>query len=145
MKANFKKAEDILTKYHQEHLLQFYDELSNEQQEYLVNQILSINFDEIINLYEKSKLTSTISTEYIEPISYYDKLNFTPNDIDIYNSIGQNCIKDGKIAVVTLAGGQGSRLGYKGPKGTFKLETSPSIKCPKWTFKIESIATFAII
>ena len=78
MKANFKKAEDILTKYHQEHLLQFYDELSNEQQEYLVNQILSINFDEIINLYEKSKLTSTISTEYIEPISYYDKLNFTP-------------------------------------------------------------------
>lgn len=127
MKANFKKAEDILTKYHQEHLLQFYDELSNEQQEYLVNQILSINFDEIINLYEKSKLTSTISTEYIEPISYYDKLNFTPNDIYIYNSIGQNCIKDGKIAVVTLAGGQGSRLGYKGPKGTFKLETSPSM------------------
>lgn len=127
MKADLKKAEAILAKYHQEHLLQFYNELTEKQQEYLVKQILSINFDEIISLYEKSKFTSTISTEYIEPISYYDKLIFSQDDIDFYNSIGQNCIKDGKMAVVTLAGGQGSRLGYKGPKGTFKLDTSPSI------------------
>lgn len=127
MNDKLKKAQTILNKYHQEHLLQFYNELSNLQKEYLLSQIFSINFEEIINLYNTSKLTSNISTEYIEPISFYNKANFSKSDINFFNNIGNNCISNGNIAVITLAGGQGSRLGFKGPKGTFMLDTIPRL------------------
>ena len=42
------KAKSILKKYNQEHLLFFYDELNESQKKLLLEQILSINFDEIV-------------------------------------------------------------------------------------------------
>ena len=44
MEEQLKKAKEILSKYKQEHLLQFYDELLEDEQRKLLNQILSIHF-----------------------------------------------------------------------------------------------------
>ena len=73
--ADLKKVNTILTKYNQEHLLQFYNELTDEQKDFLIHQILSIKFDEILRLYEKSKFDVYDSTEEIEPIKYTIKEN----------------------------------------------------------------------
>lgn len=121
------KAKEILKTYNQEHLLQFYDELTETEQENLVNQILSINFDEILYLYKKSKFDVTDSTEEVEPLPYYDKSKFTDEELEFYSDIGKTAIHQNSIAVITLAGGQGSRLGINGPKGSFKLDTRPKI------------------
>lgn len=42
-------------------------------------------------------------------------------DSSIYNSVGNQLISEGRVGVVILAGGQGSRLGFEGPKGKFDL------------------------
>jgi len=125
MEEQLKKAKEILSKYKQEHLLQFYDELLEDEQRKLLNQILSIHFDEILQLYEKSKLDVLDSTEEVEPLPFVDKSKLSEKDLSFYSDIGKRSIQAGEIAVVTLAGGQGSRLGFKGPKGTFELDIVP--------------------
>ena len=127
MEEQLKKVKSLLKKYNQEHLLQFYDELTESQRYELLSQILSINFEEILDLYGKSKIDIVENIEKIEPIPYFDKSTFSNEQIDFYSKIGENLIKKGEIAVITLAGGQGSRLGFKGPKGTFELDTKPKI------------------
>ena len=48
------EAIEKLKKYNQEHLLMFYDELDDSQKQKLLNQILSIDFNEILTLYKNS-------------------------------------------------------------------------------------------
>lgn len=67
------KVKDLLKKYHQEHLLTFFDDLSTENKELLLNQILDIDFELMSNLYENTKKEVNINTNSIEPISYIDK------------------------------------------------------------------------
>ena len=118
-------VKNILKKYNQEHLLRFYTELTEVQRIDLLNQILMIDFDEILYLYEKSKLEAEISTEEIEPLKYVDKLTLSESDINKFYTIGTHAIRNGNVGVITLAGGQGSRLGFNGPKGTFMLDITP--------------------
>lgn len=125
MVQNLEKAKDILKKYHQEHLLAFYDELNNKEKAYLLNQICSINFEQILNLYEASKIDEVLPSNLIEPLPYNIKREIPKDKFAFYENIGIDAIKRGKFAVVTMAGGQGTRLGYKGPKGTFELDITP--------------------
>lgn len=122
---SFQKAKEILSKYNQEHLLAFYDELDENEKELLVNQICRIDFKQIFDLYEASKTDEVIPTNHIEPLPYFDKGKLSKEDLDNYISIGESYIKSGEFAVITMAGGQGTRLGYKGPKGTFELDIIP--------------------
>ena len=46
MNDEFLKAKRILEKYNQEHILNFYDKLSEEKQNKLINQILNIDFEQ---------------------------------------------------------------------------------------------------
>ncbi len=115
------EAQKILKKYDQEHLLYFYDELSDEKKEILLNQILQTNFDLISTLYKNSLQTTKLDIETVSPLSHLEKNKLSKEELDYYINIGETLIKSGSFAVVTMAGGQGTRLGYKGPKGTYEL------------------------
>lgn len=108
--------------YGQEHLLQHYEELSEEKKKYLINQIKHIDFDQVKNLYQNiGKVKEENASHEITNISYVDKSKLTEDEYQRYNAIGKNIIENGKYAIVTMAGGQGTRLGYVAPKGTFKI------------------------
>jgi len=122
MDTKLNQAKEILKEYNQEHLLYFYDELSSEQKDILLNQILSTRFSQILILYKNSFTNNTFDMTEVSPLPHFEKDLLSSEDIMKYTSIGETAIKSGELAVVTMAGGQGTRLGYKGPKGTYEIE-----------------------
>ena len=125
MLQDYESAKSVLKKYNQEHLLNFYDELNNEEKLALINQIFHIDFNQIFDLYEASKTDEVIPHNVIEPLKYKVKSQLSQDEIAYYEEISKDVLINNKYAVVTMAGGQGTRLGYKGPKGTFELDIIP--------------------
>lgn len=125
MDTDLHSTMQILKKYNQEQLLNFYNELTNDEKQKLLSQINSIDFDMVNTLYEQSHLDKSISFNRITPIPYIEKSRLTSSQIKKYTQVGNNIIKNNELAVITLAGGQGTRLGYKGPKGSYEIDVPP--------------------
>lgn len=97
--------------------------------EELADQILHIDFERLKTLDEE--ITHPCCTCNIEDISPVKAINPDKKDkkeLEEYIKIGENVVKSGHFAVGIMAGGQGTRLGHNGPKGTFKLELNGETK-----------------
>jgi len=112
----------LLKTYEQEHIVQLLEKLEGEKKEKLVDQINKIDFHQMMELYENTKKEIEIKENKIEAIKYLDKEKLTKNEKEKFEELGQKIIVSNQYAVVTMAGGQGTRLGHTGPKGTFKLD-----------------------
>lgn len=110
-----------LKRYGQEHILNFYDELDENEQENLLNQVLSIDFNQMKELYDNRDYIEKEEGE-IEPIPYIKKNNLSDDEKERYSNLGKEVIENEELAVVIMAGGQGTRLGHSGPKGTYILD-----------------------
>ncbi len=124
MNEKFLKAKELTEKYGQEHLLAFYSELDDASKESLLDQILSIDFDLMNGLYEQAKAEMEGGTEIkgeITPIGCVEKKNLSEEELARYDEKGRQIMKEGGFAAVTMAGGQGTRLGHNGPKGTYNI------------------------
>lgn len=108
-----------LEKFNQIKLINLLDRLEDKTE--LIKQINQINFEQIMELYDSVKETKYIDTSKIEHINYVDKSKLLDKDLEEYTKTGEEIIRNGEYAVVTMAGGQGTRLGHIGPKGTFKI------------------------
>ena len=130
-KERYEKAKKILEKYQQLYILEELEKRDNKED--LIEEILSIDFEQLQKLYEQTKKMPEINNEKIENISYVDGNTLREDEKQEYEKMGNKIISEGKYAVVTMAGGQGTRLGHKGPKGTFLMEVEPQ---PKYLFEI---------
>lgn len=120
MDNTLEEAKIILKKYNQEHLLNRFEYLEEDKQKELLNQILNIDFELINTLYTNTKKEIINNDDKIEPMEYLDKYKLY-DDYKYYDNIGKHAIKNKKLAAVTMAGGQGTRLGHNGPKGTYDI------------------------
>jgi len=125
----FQQIRRQLSTHNQQHLLQKFDELTAEAQEQLVDTIQRIDLDLMEILYHKATRHESSKEVDISPVNYISKENLHPDERRYYEKIGEEIIRSGKVAVVTMAGGQGTRLGFIGPKGAFIFdpETGKSI------------------
>lgn len=115
------KARRILEENGQGHI-----KVKNEE---LADQILHIDFERLKTLDEE--ITHPCCTCNIEDISPVKAINPEKKDIEEieeYIKIGEDVVKSGHFAIGIMAGGQGTRLGHNGPKGTFKLELNGETK-----------------
>lgn len=133
MQNKLEQAINILEKNNQLQVAKLIKVLNKEKQEKLVNQVLSIDFEQLNNLYHKATQKPEILEKKIEHIKYVDKNKLSEEELNLYKSEGEKIIKNNQYAVVTMAGGQGTRLGHKGPKGSFLLNVKPH---PKYLFQI---------
>lgn len=115
------EAKKILEKYNQTHI--------KVENEILAEQILNIDFEQIENLYRTIiNEKRTCCNSIIEPVEAFNPEKASKKEINKYIEIGKNKVKTGKFAVTIMAGGQGTRLGHKGPKGTFSIKLNSENK-----------------
>ncbi len=116
------KAIEILKRFKQDHVVNWMEKLTEDEKDKLIEQVLNLNIEQVINLYNNLSKTFEIENKKIEKISAID-IDKLEKDVFLnYKNIGENIIKNGQYAVITMAGGQGTRLGHTGPKGTFKVK-----------------------
>ena len=130
-----KNFENILKQNNQQHLLKYIEMADNNQKENLIKEIENIDFEQLNELYNISRRNKDkiIESCIIEHTSFVDKYKGDKQKLEEYKEKGEEIIKKGEYAVVTMAGGQGTRLGHDGPKGTFLLNVKPK---PKYLFEI---------
>ncbi len=119
MDDKLEEIKNILKKYNQEHLLNHYETLDETHKKELLEQIEEIDFELANSLYQNVGKQEK-QEDKITPIEYLDKYKLY-DDYKYYENIGKKAIREGKLAAVTMAGGQGTRLGHKGPKGTYDI------------------------
>ncbi len=116
--TTYEKAYEKLEKYGQLHVLQYYAELSEEQKEELLAQILATDFSVLTSREkeagkesEKGKIAPLAAMEL-------DEINARRDE---FERIGLEAIRAGKVGAVLLAGGMGTRLGSDDPKGMYDI------------------------
>ena len=113
---------ELLKEYNQEHIINYLEKMNDEDANKLIEQIQKIDFHQITELYNNTKKTIEFKESKIEPLKYLDKAKLSLEQLQKFDKLGSDVVKNGQYAVVTMAGGQGTRLGHNGPKGTFKLD-----------------------
>lgn len=123
LQQRFDSARRTLTEHGQEHLLRFYSELDAAAQDSLLKQIESQDWPLLADLIKSHVLSNPPFNlpSGIEPAPCYPAK--PTHELEIrYNQareMGEYMLHQGQVAAFTVAGGQGTRLGWEGPKGTF--------------------------
>jgi len=114
----------LLAEHGQSHVLRFHDELPAPQQAALVEQIADIDFDELDTLiaeyvHKKPEFELPQNIEPPEIVPARPKDDETQELRADARARGEELIAAGKVAAFVVAGGQGTRLEFEGPKGCF--------------------------
>lgn len=118
---DYKKLYEHLEKYNQHHLLIFWDQYNEAQKNSLIKQIETIDFNLIKDLYKKAVADESLSQKVtLEPTPVVTLQDRKGLDARMINK-GEELMQAGKIAIFLVAGGQGSRLGFNGPKGVYPI------------------------
>lgn len=115
-----------LAQANQSYLLQWWDELNDDQRHRLVQQLESIDFDliaRLLNTHSTSDATSSGAERARPPRDLIGRDNPSSEspEREQARARGIELLKAGKVGAIVVAGGQGTRLGFPHPKGLFPI------------------------
>jgi UDP-N-acetylglucosamine/UDP-N-acetylgalactosamine diphosphorylase len=119
---------DRLARYGQEHVVRFWDELGELDRANLKREIDAIDWGQIDRLIDAfirrpDRVEFEMDFERIRPprVERLPRTDAERSTRRIACEIGASALSAGKVAVVLVAGGQGTRLGFDGPKGSYPI------------------------
>ena len=114
--------------YGQTRTLKILENVDKETRKKIIEELHDINFIQLKELYNNIKEEAEVNVGELKPIKSLNPDKITKEEKEMYENVGADILRNNKFAVVTMSGGQGTRLGYKVPKGTFKIDVEPQAK-----------------
>jgi UDP-N-acetylglucosamine/UDP-N-acetylgalactosamine diphosphorylase len=133
----------LLTKYKQNDIVEYFKGLAPHEETLFLRNLEGLDLELVFGLQKKfclgdctpfTEKSITIKPATVIAIPETDKEKEEEQNA---KRAGENLLRDGKIAVLIVAGGQGSRLGFDGPKGIYKI--SPIQQKPLFQLFAEQI------
>ncbi len=115
-----------LSRHGQEGLLRWWGDLDDDARGRLASELESIDFDrldELVRTLVRGEQAEPAAPGEVLPVEVY-RLPQTDGERSARRhvaEIGEEALRRGEVAVVVVAGGSGTRLGFDGPKGTFPI------------------------
>ena len=133
---NYASAEKILKECSQEHILSQWRTLSAKDRANLLGQIEKLDVKDIVRCraaLEVSASSGDSNSGGVAP----KVISLSGASLNKAVTAGERELKAGRVAALLVAGGQGSRLGYEGPKGCFPI--GPATNAPLFYFHARKI------
>ena len=137
---NYQEAEKLLAKCSQEHVLKHWKKLNKKEREALLDQIATIDPKSV------SRCREALGKGAEVPDSSKGKAPkvavLKGKKLAEARAAGEVELSEGRVAALLVAGGQGSRLGYDGPKGCYEI--GPITNAPLFYFHARKILARSI-
>ena len=123
---DFTELESHLKKYSQEHLLRFWNDLDATERNAFAAELGAIDFaslTELIGEYVAKQPENALPSP-LAPAPYFPLKPADAAMEELYcraRAEGKALLARGEVACITVAGGQGTRLGFDGPKGSYPI------------------------
>ena len=112
----YEEARKKLSAIGQEHVLKYYDELSDEGKEAILQQVEETDFSVLGSIDRGASEKRGV----FSPLAAMQRTEIETREKELHDA-GVKAIKEGKTAALLLAGGMGTRLGSDNPKGMFDI------------------------
>lgn len=124
---DFQKLQQKYSEAGQGQVFAFVDELQPTEKTQLYHQLTNFDPTRVNELAEKalSPAAAPEGPPTLEPlpdVALASILDSDPKDIQQWYNAGLKAVSENKVAVVLMAGGQGTRLGSSDPKGCFDID-----------------------
>lgn len=97
-----------------------YSKLEETKQNEVREQFDALDIKTVESVYDKTYVNQTeVDLSSVEEVPYVLKSEL---DLNAVSEAADKAVRDGEVAVVLMAGGQGTRLEHPGPKGTFSFD-----------------------
>ncbi len=116
--TNYEEAYEKLKQFGQLHVLNYYEQLTADQQEELLAQVMATDFSMLS--FASKEGEQAAQRGKIEPLAAME-LDEIARRREEFTRIGLDAIRAGKVGAVLLAGGMGTRLGSDDPKGMYDI------------------------
>ena len=119
--AGFETIIKKIYEFKQDHVFQYWNELSEREKKLFMTELSTVDFESLNGLFLQTKEAAQADNDF-GPAPYIPR----PKDLSDAvwkhaKEIGEDKIRSGKVAAFVVAGGQGSRLGFDGPKGAYRM------------------------
>lgn len=120
----YQELERLLEPFGQTHLLRTWSHLTEGQRKQLAEQIRELDLALLQRLYEKRHQVVDVSAlleRAAPPRAVRLGSDYQGIRLEEARATGEQLLKEGRVAALLVAGGQGTRLGFPHPKGMFPI------------------------